>query len=695
MENKNKLDTNFLNDLKQTYNEIDIPDSISPVNMIKIIEKEGDIERNKSKIAYRKKKKRTILFSAFSIAAVILLSIGIGLGYLGLYGASKDANGNYIISMNELANNEDENGFSSLKSYDALEKYLKRQSKLDKLNEILNNNDIKLEDDMGLNESVTDSLTNNPNKDFSTTNVRTEGVNEGDMILTDGQYIFIANKKNGIVHVLSGEGKDSKLLKSIPVTIQGKTWLEGDAYYLLDEMYLDGNKLVVIYTASIADKDAIMSEGCYYEDYIQADYCLEVKTIVHTYDFLDINNVQLIGDIAIDGVYDSSRMVDGCLYVYTSMKINIDTKVIPQVCNNSISESKVFIDKDSKLSHYIIMASLNIDNPNTVIDNIAYATDSSCEYYVSNSSVYIYKLKFNANYYIYEDDYEDTVSNTSNPTLYTTKINKFEYGDGIIIAKNTVTVDGYLDDSFCIDEYNGYLRMILTGIGSGGNALVILDENLSETGRIDDIAPGESVYSALFMGDIGYFVTFYQTDPLFSVDLSNPNAPKIIGALKIPGFSEYMHYWKDNLILGFGMDNGEIKLSLFDINDNTNVLETDKTILTDIFYSPVIYDYKKLLINADNNIIGFCAYGYYGCNGSYEEIRLDEKNMYYIFGVNNNKIVKKAEIDIKDLIGVNDYAQCDARGIYVGDTLYIIIPNGYIGIYDINTFEFLGKIYPK
>ena len=104
-------------------------------------------------------------------------------------------------------------------------------------------------------------------------------------------------------------------------------------------------------------------------------------------------------------------------------------------------------------------------------------------------------------------------------------------------------VNGYLNDSFSIDEYNGYLRLVTTVDRT--NAVYVLDEKLEETGKIENLAKDERIYSARFMGDIGYFVTYRETDPLFSVDLSDPANPKIIGELKIPGFSEYLHPYGD------------------------------------------------------------------------------------------------------------------------------------------------------
>ena len=202
-----------------------------------------------------------------------------------------------------------------------------------------------------------------------------------------------------------------------------------------------------------------------------------------------------------------------------------------------------------------------------------------------------------------------------------TSIRKIAYDKGTLDAVGQTKIDGVLNDSFSIDEYNGYLRIAATVIPSdynnrimpvpyveeGGsdvivedevavdnasietNALYVLDENLEMTGSIQNLAKEETIHSARFMGDIGYFVTFKQIDPLFSVDLSDPSNPKIIGELKIPGFSDYLHPYGDGKLLGIGLSVDEegmttegVKLSMFDISDPANVKEMSTYVLENV-----------------------------------------------------------------------------------------------------------------
>ncbi|MCX4275311.1 MAG: beta-propeller domain-containing protein, partial [Candidatus Gastranaerophilales bacterium] len=135
------------------------------------------------------------------------------------------------------------------------------------------------------------------------------------------------------------------------------------------------------------------------------------------------------------------------------------------------------------------------------------------------------------------------------------------------------------------DEYDGNLRVATTNgyDEESENQLYILDENLKEIGKIENLAKGEKIYSVRFIGKIGYIVTFKQIDPLFVIDLSNPTAPVVKGELKIPGYSSYMHPYDETHIIGIGYNtksngyggvtNANMKMSMFDVSDLENPKE--------------------------------------------------------------------------------------------------------------------------
>jgi len=138
------------------------------------------------------------------------------------------------------------------------------------------------------------------------------------------------------------------------------------------------------------------------------------------------------------------------------------------------------------------------------------------------------------------------------------------------------------------------------------NNVYILDDNLKIVGTLEDLAPGESIYSARFLGDKGYMVTFRQMDPLFVIDVSVPDSPKVLGYLKIPGVSEYLHPYDENHVIGVGRDataEGRmqgLKLSLFDVSDVANPKELSKYIIGNQgTYSEALNDHKSFLFNKE------------------------------------------------------------------------------------------------
>ena len=188
------------------------------------------------------------------------------------------------------------------------------------------------------------------------------------------------------------------------------------------------------------------------------------------------------------------------------------------------------------------------------------------------------------------------------------------------------------------------------------------------------------------MRDTGYFVTFRQVDPLFSADLSDPASPQIIGELKIPGFSEYLHPYGEGRLLGIGMDVDEegvttegVKLSMFDISDPGNVTEVSKYILEDKYGTDVSYNYKAVFVDVDKNLFGFRAYGGTG-------------DVYYLFSYDESEGFQ--EMFSRELAAYGG----DVRGVYAGEKFYLVVGNT-VESFTLSGFEkiddiVLGSIEP-
>ncbi|MEK7217830.1 MAG: beta-propeller domain-containing protein, partial [Patescibacteria group bacterium] len=150
------------------------------------------------------------------------------------------------------------------------------------------------------------------------------------------------------------------------------------------------------------------------------------------------------------------------------------------------------------------------------------------------------------------------------------------------------------------------------------NNLYVLNQSLETAGKIEDIAPGERIYSVRFLGDRAYMVTFRNTDPLFVIDTSDPRNPRILGQLKIPGYSDYLHPYDENHLIGFGKDTEEakdrqdfawyqgMKIAVFDVTDVSNPKEMHKEIIGDRGTdSPLLQNHKALLFERDRNLLAF------------------------------------------------------------------------------------------
>lgn len=251
--------------------------------------------------------------------------------------------------------------------------------------------------------------------------------------------------------------------------------------------------------------------------------------------------------------------------------------------------------------------------------------------------------------------------------LETTGIVKVEL-NGLRVAA-TGGIPGHPLNQFSLDEYNNYLRVVTTTSGSflvnteSTNDLYILDSSLNVTGSITDLGVDERIYSARFIGDKGYLVTFKQIDPFFVLDLSDPRNPKKAGELKIPGFSSYLHPLKNNLILGVGQEESRVKLSLFDVSNPGSPVEVSKYVL-DEFWTEVSNNHHAFLQDERHQVF-FLPGGKGG----------------YIFSYENNSLKLTEAVS----------TQSAKRAIYLNDYLYVISDTSIV-VFDESTWTEVKRL---
>ncbi|MDE7326798.1 MAG: beta-propeller domain-containing protein [Lachnospiraceae bacterium] len=316
-----------------------------------------------------------------------------------------------------------------------------------------------------------------------------------------------------------------------------------------------------------------------------------------------------------------------------------DLAKLPQVDGVPVAPGCIYFRGDGQNSGYTIVTAVCLDTPKKPVESISFMAGSG-HCYMSGNAIYL------GDYNWYSDDGGSDH----------TDIVKISYADGQLEFAAQGIVKGSLDDQFSMDEKDGYLRIVTTVekyksvqemdhlwkryLGRS-NALYVLDQDLKVVGCLEDLAEDERIYSARFIGDTAYFVTFRNTDPLFSVDVSNPANPVLLGALKIPGFSDYLHPYGENLLLGIGYDADEtgiqngVKLTMFDISDPYKVVEKHTLTLDCYDSSEACYNHRAVLVDKERGLIGLPFEGSYHGEDGYRDYM--EKKGYVVYGYDGEK----------------------------------------------------------
>jgi uncharacterized secreted protein with C-terminal beta-propeller domain len=376
----------------------------------------------------------------------------------------------------------------------------------------------------------------------------------------------------------------------------------------------------------------------------------------------------------------------------------------------------IYVPTRADYMSYTVVSGIDISNARFVSRESLLG--ESFTVYASIGNLYLSAMKYG-----YEETDEFGYHVTKNSDY--TSVTRLSLNDGEVKVEASADVPGIVDDQFSLDESAGTLRVVTTSTenvqatetgdgqsyseryydennepqndesdtvnntreiekkygelewdGSYGYAqsrtagLYVLDMNLSVLGKVDDLAPGEQVYSCRYIGDVAYFVTFRNTDPLFSVDLSDPSHPKVMDKLKIPGFSDYLHPYADGLLFGLGFDADEdtgavrsVKVSMFDNSNPFDVTEKDKLLIEEFYYTEAADNHKAILVDSHKGLIAFPA------EGEYVIMRYDE-------GKGFSRVM-----DISLYSDGADGWYGGLRGIFIDDVFYVIAPDS-IHTYD-------------
>ncbi|WP_199618344.1 beta-propeller domain-containing protein [Paenibacillus alkalitolerans] len=541
----------------------------------------------------------------------------------------------------------------------------------------------------------------------STTNVQVEGVDEADRVKTDGKYIYQL------------KGEKLVVTEAHPAGNMRVVWSEDFNAKGMQprELYVDEQKLTVI--------------GNYYDPAYNYD-----MTKILVYDLNDRTDMKLTREAEIKGSYLSSRKIGDSLYVVSNLYIHglftspqnkqPDEYYAPSYRDSASSDGPKTIPwediryiPDFEETNYLIIAGIDLSSAKKEMSVNAYLGAGST-IYASTEHLYVSKTSYAQNITIMSEA-KSLAGIPPQQLNKNTSIFKFKLADGQTQFVGEGEVEGALLNQFSMDEYKGYFRIATTtgevwgsGAEQSKNNLFILDGNLKPAGEIRDIAPGERIYSVRFMGDRGYMVTFKKVDPLFVFDLKDPANPVILGKLKIPGYSDYLHPYDENHLIGFGKDTVEakqgdfayyqgLKMALFDITDVNHPKEKFVEIIGDRGTdSELLHNHKALLFSKDKNIIAFpvtvaevpegeknsdgTAYGTLSFQGAYV-YSLDLASGFKL----NKKITHISDEDVKKAGDYFDHTKAVQRTLYIGDALYTI-SDYKIEAHDMKSFEKMGEV---
>ncbi|MCA9478014.1 MAG: beta-propeller domain-containing protein, partial [Nanoarchaeota archaeon] len=554
--------------------------------------------------------------------------------------------------------------------------------------------------------------------DYSETNNQVQGVDEADILKTDGNYIYTITGKT--LFIISS-GEEANIVSQISL----------DSYP--QGLFIDGDTLAVFgneYNDEVYDLVGFQPQSG--------------MTYFHTYDISDRSNPELVDEYSFEGNYFDARLVDDQVYFVVQSSPEYRPIHPLPIIYDGASVKEVSLDRilwypgnydyaqlvtvhsiDLSKKKDLFSLSVAVDNLQTIYmsaDNLflvgsEYVSEYEIEQEVTRDMVKAYLTQDDADLIALINSVDERVlslpekeqkimevyyarinylGNEEQTDLYKSidkeladRLDKIKYytyttlskinleGDMSYVASEKVP--GRITNQFSLDEYENNLRIATTVDAHWSRTgeqtesytnVFVLDDSLRQVGSLMNLAPTERIYSTRFVDDRLYMVTFRQVDPFFVIDLSNPEKPSELGQLKIPGFSRYLHPYDETHLIGIGQDATELgrttglKISLYDVTDVENPIEVAKYV-TDEKYasSSALYEHKAFLFSKEKNLLVIPAYSWGWEDG-------DKYNGAFVFNINTSEI---------ELRGLIDHSQSDnfqqvERSLYINDLLYTKSP---------------------
>jgi uncharacterized secreted protein with C-terminal beta-propeller domain len=432
----------------------------------------------------------------------------------------------------------------------------------------------------------------------SETNIQVSNVDEADVVKVDDYgYIYMITGNNITIMKAypAGEAEIVSILTFADMTPVG--------------IFVNGDRLAVLGT------QYSMVQSPYLDTAVRMNYFTDVSTYAKIYDISNRSQPELMKYYNVSGSYFNSRMIGDYVYFVSSTpafytleilpNITVDKVNLPKIDSNGnsreVSATEVHYsnttnnDTDSyyNCNLFTTIAAMNIQNVTEELSYKTIMTGGASSIYVSLHNIYI-----------------------AYPSADKTAIYRIHIENNKIMPEAQGDVLGQVLNQFSMDEYEDHFRIATTSWGmTTSNNVYVLNMSMAMVGKLENLAPDEHIYSSRFMGNKAYLVTFVSIDPLFVIDLSDPRNPSVLGELKIPGYSDYLHPYDENHLIGIGKHTTEadegffawyqgVKIAMFDVSDVSNPLEIANYTIGDRGSdSPVLRDHKAFLFDREKNLL--------------------------------------------------------------------------------------------
>ena len=492
----------------------------------------------------------------------------------------------------------------------------------------------------------------------STTNVQVSGVDEQDIVKTDGDFIYVASHDSvSVVDAYPPEGMEIVSQLSVEDIVPFKT--DNMSVYV-SGLYLVGDKLVVLSSVYI-------SWWTMYEDDVFVGYPMDLqRAYLSVFDISDPSDPEIEMSYGVSGYLLTSRLIDDVVYIVSQAYVwGLDEgNCVPQfwdeVDSHAFEPSVIYYDPGSTTKDSFVSL-LAVDVGSSEYDYMSIIAGYASTIYMSTDALYLTFQKWGGHILLLDAEMVPEEEDSTRTTIHKVSV------DGLaMLPVARGDVKGWLLNQFSMDEKDDMLRIATTtSWDEPKNGVYVLNSTLSVVGSLENLAPTERIYSARFLGDTLYLVTFLQIDPLFVIDLSVPTSPEVLGELEIPGFSTYLHPVGDDHVLGIGRIDDHVKLTLFDVSDPALPTEQDTFVVPETSWTSASYDHKAVLFDFEKEllVIPMSSYYYSPANGT-----TVYASSAYVFSLN-----AEDGLSLRGTVEHDGYYYNSVnRALYIEDTLYTL-----------------------